>query len=142
MKRCTMIGGMMVMGLWSALAIAQSTLGELLDAGGKKLSKEQVRTALIGAHVTGKTFAGSTVETDYKADGTYSGFSTLAQGGSMGIDGTWKVDDGGKLCVEFRVPSGRINSSCAFYYTLSDQYYVSESDSERNSPVVKRALKK
>ena len=65
---------------WAALsvltstgALAQTTVGELLDLGGKKLSKEEVVTALSGVELSGPTKKGGIFHIDYRADGSYSG---------------------------------------------------------------------
>lgn len=142
MKLCTIIGGIIVLGLVSTTAFAQTTLGDLLDAGGKKLSKEGLQAALSGARVSGKTATGAaTVESDFKADGTYSGTATSTQGAS-GYVGTWSVDDSGKLCVEFTRTRGGRDKQCGYYFAIADRYYVSESDSERGSPLIERTIKK
>jgi hypothetical protein len=45
-------------GLFSGAALAQNTIGELLAAGGKQLSKDEVLATLRGASVSGLTAAG------------------------------------------------------------------------------------
>ena len=142
------IGGSILVGLGSTGAVAQNTLGELLDAGGKKLSKEEVVTTFSGAQVTGLTSGGGQQELAYKADGSVSGSMQLAKGGGVGIVGTWKVDDKGRLCTE-STQSGLRGSLragndevCNFYFVSSDQHYAAKSDSDRSSPILKRTIKK
>jgi hypothetical protein len=118
--RMTNFGGVMLMAAWSASSFAQSTLGDLLDAGGKRLSKEEVR-----------------------ADGTYAGNILTAQGSPTGLIGAWVIDDTGKLCAEYTIVRyGRRDKGCAFYFSVSGRFYISESDSDRNSPILERVLKK
>jgi hypothetical protein len=139
-----LVGGMIVFWFGSSLAVAQNTLGELIDAGGKKLSKEQVVTALSGAQVAGPTTGGGQREVVFKADGSYSGnVETTAKQG-FGVVGTWTVDDGGKLCTEGHQSGKRATreGGCNYYFVHLDQYYVTPSDSDRSSPVLKRTIKK
>jgi hypothetical protein len=142
------IGGSILIGLGSTAAVAQNTLGELLDAGGKKLSKEEVATTFSGAQVTGITSGGGQQELAYKADGSISGNMVTAQGKSVGIVGTWKVDDRGRLCTESTQSGMRgtlragQGESCNFYFVNLEQHYAASSDSDRASPILKRTIKK
>jgi hypothetical protein len=100
MNQHAIIGCAMLLGLWSTSAVAQSTLGELLDAGGKKLSKEEVQKILSGAYVVGPSTSGATTEYDYKVNGSYSGNLRNADGWQTGVVGAWSVDGSGKVCAE------------------------------------------
>ena len=62
-----------VAGLASANALAQANLGELLDMGAKKLSKEELVALLSGANMSGETRDGAVYDVTYKPNGTYSG---------------------------------------------------------------------
>jgi hypothetical protein len=142
MKFRLLIGGIVLMACGSTGALAQNSLGELLDAGWKKLSKEQVVATLSGATVTGPTRGGGQREYAYKADGTLSGFLESAKGKGAAVVGTWTVDDNGKLCSELRV-RGTVDQVCAFLFAIStDQFYASDSDTDRSSPILKRTIKK
>ena len=144
MSRSTILGGPIAILIASAGAGAQNTLGELLDAGGKKLSKEEVQKAVTGARTFGKTASGANGEFEFKADGTYSGVVQSASGGAAGVMGKWAAADGGKLCIEW-TPVGRgtnKGSGCGYYYSLSGDYYLSESDSDRSVQVLKRTVRK
>ena len=101
MNHRAIVGCAILMGLVSTTVLAQNTLGELLDVGGKKLSKEGVTAALGGAHVTGASKLGGQLDYVYKADGTFSGNATNSQGRGSGVFGTWTVDDSGKLCADY-----------------------------------------
>jgi hypothetical protein len=143
MNQHAIIGCMMLLGLWSTSAVAQSTLGELLDAGGKKLSKEEVRTVLSGARVTGPSTTGAATEYTYKADGSFSGNLKTSADWATGVVGTWSVDESGKLCARWTLTKNSKGfDGCFFYFANRDQYYLSESDSNRASPVYKRTINK
>ena len=132
-------------GLTSASALAQNNLGELFDMGGKKLSKQELVAALSGANLSGETSAGSVFQSDYKADGTYSGSFTAPQTKRNGTTyGTWTVDDTGKVCIDGTIRLYEVQSqkACVFYFKNGDQYYISPSDSDRGAFVAKREIKK
>ena len=136
------LGAIVLAACTSTSVRAQNSLGELLDAGWKKLTKEQVVATLSGATVTGATRGGGQREYSYKADGTVSGFLESAKGKGTAVVGTWTVDDGGKLCSELRV-RGTVDQTCAFLFSIgSDQFYASDSDSDRSSTILKRTVKK
>jgi len=134
-----------VFGLASAQALAQNTLGELLDMGAKKLSKEEVVTALSGASLSGETKEGASFKVDYKADGTYSGSFVSPQNKRNGTTfGTWTAADTGKICIDgsIRLYEVQPQKSCQFYFKNGDQYYISPSDTDRSAAVQKRAIAK
>src|SRR5262245_44674555 len=95
-----LIGSLILLGLMGTVAHAQNSLGDLLDGGAKKLSKDAVKTTLGGAHVSGKAVSGADTEYDYKADGYLSGNLKAQDGWTSGAVGKWTVDESGKLCSE------------------------------------------
>ncbi len=132
-------------GFTSASALAQTNLGELLDMGGKKLSKQEVLGSLSGATLSGETREGAVFETEYKADGTYAGSFVSPQNKRNGNTfGKWTVDDAGKVCIDGTARLYQVypQKSCAFYFKQGNQYYASTSHSDRAAPVSKREIKK
>lgn len=127
-------------------APAQTSVGELLDGGAKKLSGDEVRTLVPGATLVGRSFAGSDVSVDYKQDGTLSGRVQINSGPRAGqiagIVGTWTIADDGKTCAVVTVPSGGRDQICAYYFKLGDRYFIAESDSDKGSAVVQRTIKR
>src|SRR5471030_1071823 len=84
-------------------AQAQNTVGELLDAGATKATKDQMVAAVAGTKITGPTSSGKAdINIDFKADGTFSGYVTSRQAGvgTSGSVGKWTVDANGKLCMD------------------------------------------
>jgi hypothetical protein len=100
-----LIVGLIFGELSSGAALAQDTIGELLAAGGKQLSKDEVRATLRGATVSGPTATGGETEIEWKENGTVSGTITIttARRGSGSVFGTWRVDDTGKVCLDITV---------------------------------------
>ena len=128
-------------GLGSTAALAQTTLGELLDSGGRKLSREEVMATVGGGNFGGPTKDGGQFLANYKADGSLSGFGRSPQGNTGPVNGTWAVDDSGKMCASYSV-GGRRASDCAFVYKGGLDYYVCDSDADKSAPVLKRTLKR
>ena len=144
MNRCSLFGSLTLLALSSTGAFAQNSLGDLLDGGAKKLSKDAVKSTLGGAHVSGKSSASSAdTEYDYKPDGYFSGNLKAADGTWTGVVGTWTVDESGKWCSEWTLTmNGRRFSGCGFLYAKGDDLYYVESDSDKNAKIYKRVVKK
>ena len=135
-------------GLIGAPAIAQGTLGELLDAGAVKLTKQEVLNTVIGATVVGPGPGGGAVQTLYKADGTYTGSyqggaSAEGAGKHGGFFGRWTLDESGRLCVEGTGGAGKAAERCMYFYRRGDQLFTAMgSDSNRAAPVQKRSVRR
>jgi hypothetical protein len=86
-----LVGCIVLAGLSNAIAVAQNSVGEVLDAGGKKLTKDEFVAAIVGSNITGPTQVGGRVQVNYKADGTFSGNVTSPQGKNGGRYGTWRL---------------------------------------------------
>jgi hypothetical protein len=134
--------GLIALGMTTA-ALAQSSLGELLDGGAKKLPKDTVKSTLSGAQVSGKSVTGASTEYVYKPDGSFTGNLQNSEGWKSGAVGRWTVDDDGKICSEWTltVNSKRLKG-CGFLFSKADEYYYVESDSDRSAPIFKRVIKK
>lgn len=114
-------------------AQAQTTLGELLDAGATKITKDQMVAALGGAKITGATSSGKAdMNIDFKADGTFSGYVTSrGAGGTSGSVGKWTVDANGKTCIDEYLSAWNMHhKECWFSYRIAEQSYQTISDSE------------
>jgi hypothetical protein len=128
----------------STTALAQNTLGEVLDAGGKKLTKEEILAAVAGANISGPTQGGGSMQADYKSDGTFSGSQQTTAGKGRGRFGTWTVDDSGMYCTEITI-AGAItqpDKSCGYLFKLGDQYFVAVGSDDRGARVLPRTIKK
>jgi hypothetical protein len=144
MKFRVLSASVVFIGLTSATALAQNNLGELLDMGGKKLSKEELVATLSAANLSGETREGSSYQSDYKADGTFAGSFVSPQKRNGTSYGTWAVDDTGKVCTDgtIRLYEVRQQKTCVYHFKNGDQYYISPSDSDRGAFVLKRTIKK
>ena len=77
MKFRRIMAGLILTGLSVTSALAQKSLGDLLDGGAKKLSKEAVKSAIGGAQISG------TSTTDEKQQAVQRLRLSLCQGGSV-----------------------------------------------------------
>jgi len=132
--------------LTSTSALAQSTLGELFDSGAKKLSKDEVLSAVSGNTISGPSKSGGEFHADYKSDGSYTGYRKGYTGSpqplAIGEFGTWTVDETGKWCTHFIYGGYKQRTNCGYLFRMGDQYYGSDSDTDRSAPVRLRTLQK
>ena len=137
------MGGLILMGLIITSALAQNSLGDLLDGGAKKLSKEAVQSAISGAQVSGTSTTGAATDYHYTADGKFSGNLRNSEGWTTGTVGTWSVDESGRLCSEWvLMKNSKRFKGCGFLYAKADQYYYVESDSDKAAKIYKYVIKK
>jgi hypothetical protein len=140
--------------LLSSVAAAQSNLGELLDAGARRLSAEEFRAEVVQRTFVGPTATGGSLEVFYTTSGTIQGVGThgimtasparlLAQ-----VNGDWKIDDADRVCTALRIttpgggsPNVVLPSRCQYWFKLGDVYFLSDSDTDRRTKVLRRALK-
>lgn len=122
---------------------AQSTVGELLDGGAKKMTKEEATAYLAGFKLVGPTRSGEVLmNLDLKADGSFSGNVVQpVRAISSGTSGKWVVDGAGKTCAEGRLFAWNMNfKECFFAYQLGDVVYRTLSDSDDRYTTVRKAL--
>jgi hypothetical protein len=140
----------LVLLLYGPVAAAQKTLGELLDAGARKLSAAEFKEELVQRLLVGPTGPGGSLEIMYASSGKVQGYARFARGVSGGapISGTWQMGDQDAVCISFTVVSnfgaaGAANllPRCQFWFKLGEQYFLADSDWDRSSAVLSRALK-
>ena len=119
-----------------SLAHAQSTLGELLDRGARKLTPAEASSA-APLHVVRQSPDSDALMTMHP-DGTVRGVVHNKQGhGSSEAVGTWTMDDSGLRCVDVTLPAfnNMYWKTCGYTYRLGEQLYAAPSDSDRAAPV-------
>lgn len=124
-------------------ASAQSTVGELLDGGARKMNKEQVTAYLSGSTLAGPSSSGEVImNLDLKAGGSFSGnVSHPVRGLTTGTSGKWAVDETGKTCAEGRLFAWSMNfKECFISYQLGEVVYRTLRDSEDRASAVRKAL--
>jgi hypothetical protein len=145
----------LVIAFLSPVVAAQSNLGELLDAGAKRLSVQQFRVEVVQQIMVGPTASGGTLELMYAPNGAIQGTGTapvlqMAMATTTSINGEWTVDDQDRICTSIRVittggasasPTVVLPPRCQFWFKLGDVYFPSDSDSDRRAKVLSRTLK-
>jgi hypothetical protein len=130
----------------SSLAVGQSTLGALLDAGARKLTAEEFKAELVQRVLVGPTGVGVSVEIMYMSTGGIAGANAeTTPGPGRELRGEWRIDSEGRICASMRL-LGRQGEAvlaprCQFWFKLGDTYYLSDSDSDRYAKVLPRKLK-
>ena len=127
----------------TTITYAQGTVGELLDGGAKKMTKEEAVVYLAGFKLAGPSRSGEIVmNLDLKADGSFSGnVNHPGRGLATGTSGKWVVDGTGKTCAEGRLFAWNLNfKECFFSYQLGNVVYRTLSDSEDRTAEVRKAL--
>ena len=125
-------------------AVAQNTLGDLLDAGAAMLSPAEFEQAVVGQPIAGTTPAGTRLELMYIRDGRIvgAGFASVT-GGAVGgaqsyaINGNWSADDSRRICTRIRVD---LPAQCQFWFRKGEIFFLTDSDWDRESKVTRRSM--
>jgi hypothetical protein len=136
------VGGLVCVSTFT-LAQAQSTVGELLDAGGKALTKDEIDSTVRGGSVAGPTAAGGEGEVEFNTNGSASGWVTN-QGRRGSILGTWIVEDSGKICwdVAIKYYESTQVKDCFIFYRLGGKLFVGGGGGGRSGRLLPRTVKK
>jgi hypothetical protein len=126
------------------VAIAQQPVkvGDLLDKGGKKLTKEDLATLVPGAMFKGTAPSSPTwnAEQIYKNDGSLSGTAYRKIGaGTTGLSGKWSLSDQGQLCTDVTNGFGQRFQRCDFFYSLGNSFFLAPTD-DRMGDLIERSV--
>lgn len=123
-----------------AFAASPATVGELLDAGGKRLSRVDIQRLFAGAKIQGSAMGSpdSTFLLSYGADGTATGEGRFP-GGATAITGTWSANERDQYCQSLRTASGTPIQGCFYYFVIGDRLFAAPTDS-RAAPLYERRL--
>ncbi len=131
--------------LWTlaTASFAQETLGDLIQAGAKKLAVEEVKSVVIGARATGPGRRNTTSDVILHPDGKATGY-VMAGGRSFAIvNGTYKIENDGKVCLHYEFMEGiPPYDGCVAYFQKDTQYYLAYSDTDPKAEVVKRSFQR
>ena len=132
---------------FSLVAFAQqpATVGELLDKGGKKLTKDELAKLVTGATMSGISPINPSwkSQTTFKGDGSYSGIVVRAGAGvgTSGIFGKWSLNDQGLMCTDGANSSNQRIQNCNFFFRLGTAYYMGPTD-DRTAQLLEREIKR
>ena len=111
-----------------------ANLAELLARGAKRLSAIELQSLLPGATLSGRILHATSrleFEATYSADGTLSGrLNGLPPNANPGMQGTWAIDAGGRLCTNVLTMAVGQSKTCIFFYKLDDVHYAASSDAD------------
>ena len=138
--------------LFAGGVTAQKTLGELLDAGAKRLTVEEFRAEVVQRLVVGPSPSGGDLEILYAAGGVVQGRGApgiIALVQPATITGSWKEGDNGRICTSLVLGVGGgggvstvvLPPRCQFWFRHEHQYYLSDTDWDRSGRVLARTLK-
>ena len=130
-----------------SFAVAQNNLGELLDAGAKKLSGDEFREEIVQHTVVGPLLTSPSVEMIFASGGTLQGRTQNLAGTMQGanifggyIDGVWTIDDKGRVCSSLSFGRTMLPFRCQYWFKYKDDYFVADFE-DRNAKVVRRTVK-
>jgi Ni/Co efflux regulator RcnB len=134
------------------LVYAQKTLGEVLDAGGLLMSLEQFKQEIAQHVVTGPSPTGRTVEMMYGSKGGIDGISSnplgfLGTSPDSPFTGQWSAGDRSSVCTTMQVRGTNqtmnvtLPRRCQYWFKVGDQYFLSDSDTDRQARVFARTIK-
>jgi hypothetical protein len=136
--------------LYTPLALAQATLGALLDVGASRVPPEVFKSELVQRMVVGPTSTGGMVEMMYAPNGTVQGSGSMA---SMKLqspmNGEWTIDGAGRVCAAISLSAGpgsntsgySLPSRCQYWFKLGEKYFIADSDTDRSAKVLVRTIK-
>jgi hypothetical protein len=138
--------------LWAPLAMAQNNLGELLDAGATRLYPEVFKEEVVQRVIVGPTATGARLEVMYTTNGMVQGTGATApsQIALAPVSGEWTIGDNGRICTSMRIGGAGgggnlagviLPPRCQFWFKYAEQYFFSDSDTDRGARVFRRTLK-
>ena len=140
----------LALSLFMPFAGAQNNLGELLDAGAKKISPDEFREDVVQRTIVGSTSSGVRMELMYASTGVIQGRSDInpSTGGGTGgmnvispIDGVWTVDDSGRICASIVIGRTFLPFRCEYWFKYKDDYFLALSDSDPKAKLLRRTVK-
>jgi hypothetical protein len=135
---------------WMPAVLAQATLGELMDAGAKRVSVAQFKDEVVQHIISGPTATGGSLELIYATNGTIAGSGlsrTQPVTPPAGVRGEWTTDEVGRICTSMRIFGTaatlpvELPSRCQYWFKLGDKYYFADSDTDRSAKVLSRTIK-
>jgi hypothetical protein len=127
-------------------ALAQKTVGEVLDMGERFLTATEIKELFAGATYSGLLGGKSFFEEDHLADGTITGHSSAQNTAgtrhtNAPTTGTWSVNDKDEYCKQWKSGSAS-GRTCLRVLSLGRDYYVARSQGGRDATVDMREIKK
>ena len=140
-----MLTPVLVLAMSAMGAHAQSTVKELLDKGGKKLSAVELKAVASGATLSGASpQAGNKAFTfafDLAPSGELSGKGWTPEWMAP-VKGRWSVNSAGQFCSHMANAAANDKGNCGNFYKLENTYFTAAGDekgvAEPDAPVIPR----
>jgi len=133
-------------------ALAQATLGDVLDAGATLLTPEDFKREVVPQRLVGQTAGGGRLELVYGSSGSVTGMGAppaniMSPLKEVEVVGEWFADGEGRICttIRFRHMAGwsmtQLPRRCQYWFKAGDAYFLSDYDSDRGAKVLRRTVK-
>lgn len=131
---------------------AQSTLGQVLDKGGERITEAQWRAMLPHKNLGFGQRSQNRTTVTFTDDGKLAGIESLWSGywshanlsqPTRELKGSWKIDPDGKLCIDQVFGKyEEVYSGCVYMFRLGDHLFHVEAGSEtdRSAIVTRRTI--
>ena len=124
MQSCAIL----VLGLQASIVLAQSNLGELLDAGATRITADEFGRELVGRPIAGPGASRNTLEMIYLDGGQLvdTGANTMMGGGfspnvQYHVKGSWSAD-ADRVCTSMSIEKVVLPARCQFWYRHGPDY--------------------
>jgi hypothetical protein len=124
--------------LTSLSCMAQDTVKAVLEAGGKRMTAEQVLQAVAGKRMTGKNPAGYETDIQFDKADKFKG-TVYPQNGPVQVYGWWRTKDG-HLCMDMHYQPRGNNKFCRQVLELKGQYFFAEENAGDDAAASSRKL--
>ena len=126
-----------------ALAQHPATVGDLLDQGGRKLTKVEVSKLIAGNVMSGPQVNNPTTKfaNSYNEDGSFRGNSVGSNRVVNGVWGTWVVDENGIMRSTINSSNGARFAGTSVFFSLGSSYFAAQNE-DRTSPLSQREFSK
>jgi hypothetical protein len=112
-------------------ALQKTTLGDLLDHGGRKLSQAEMQALIAGATMSGMqggNYPDVTFTSVHSADGAVNGNAWRTKVWFTKIKGKWSIDASGQLCSDLMNDRQEKIAGCQLFYAVGTDYYAVRGD--------------
>ncbi|MFN0160838.1 MAG: hypothetical protein ACKVQQ_06380 [Burkholderiales bacterium] len=116
----------------TSTAFGQTTLGDLLVQGAKKVPIAEIQTKLTGMKVDSTSPAGFPMRLSFEPGGVVYSVVEVPSGARQ-FSGKWYVPEDGKVCTLFAANP----ESCAFYFSTEKAAFATRSESNKETPIRK-----
>jgi hypothetical protein len=125
----------LALALASAAAAAQTSVGELLDGGAKRLSTEEFSQDVVQRPLNGPLVTGVNATFVYAPGGSLQGRGGGPAGfgaeWDVSIRGSWRFGDDGRVCTAVVLDGATIRANyphrCQLWFRLGDRLFVADS---------------